>query len=244
MAASHPTIWRWSLLGPAAGCLLAVLLQFLPSLRTVPPTRAPHLGTAVPLDLPGWRGREVPLGPTEFMSGEVEKVLRFDEAVSREYTKDGRSFTVYAAYWGAGKMPTQLVASHTPDRCWTENGWRCLEMKFRQQRVIGSEVLQPAEWRLFAPPRGDQPVHVMYWHLVEGVAYNYGARLNSVPDPMLWAKDAVRQALLGNREQYFIRLTSTEPLEELWDDPGFSEVLRGLAGIGLAENSNRSSVPL
>jgi hypothetical protein len=49
----------------------------------------------------------------------------------------------------------------------------------------------------------------------------------------LWWKDAVQQAVLGSREQYFIRLTSSEPLESLWSDPGFAEVLRGLGQLGL-----------
>ena len=40
-------------------------------------------------------------------------------------------------------------------------------------------------------------------------------------------------AFLGSREQYFIRLTSSEPLEDLWSDPGFSQLLRGLGGLGL-----------
>jgi hypothetical protein len=43
----------------------------------------------------------------------------------------------------------------------------------------------------------------------------------------------VQQAFLGNREQYFIRITSSEPMEKLWLDPGFIECLRGLRQLGL-----------
>jgi hypothetical protein len=63
--------------------------------------------------------------------------------------------------------------------------------------------------------------------------YDYGDRFNQVPSPMLWWKDAVQQALLGSREQYFIRVTSTEPIENLWNDAGFTEVMRGLGRLGL-----------
>ncbi len=227
--------WRHgSLMLPAAVLLVAVLVQGVHLFSETPKPRGPHLARAVPLDLPGWTGREVPLGPNEFIAGEVEKVLNYDEVLNHEYTRGGEEFGVYVAYWGAGKMPTRLVASHTPDRCWTENGWHCLEMKFRQSEVFDGRPLQPAEWRLFEPPLGGKPTYVLYWHLVEGRTYDYGERFNDVPSPLLWWKDALQQALLGSREQYFIRLTSSEPLENLWSDPGFGEVLRGLAQLGLA----------
>jgi len=81
---------------------------------------------------------------------------------------------------------------------------------------------------------------VLYWHLVEGRIYDYGGRFNAVPSPTLWIKDAVQQALLGSREQYFIRITSAEPLENLRNDPGFAEILRGLKRLGLAAASRTS----
>jgi hypothetical protein len=214
--------------------MATVALQGLQLIQGPQQTRGPHLAKMVPRDLPGWSVRDVPLGPNEFMAGEVEKVLNYDEFLNREYNRAGESFGVYVAYWGAGKMPTRLVASHTPDRCWTENGWRCQTMKFKQSGIFNGLDLQPAEWRLFLPPRGDQPTYVLYWHLVEGRTYDYGERFNAVPSPTRWAQDAVQQALLGSREQYFIRLTSSEPLESLADDPGFAAVLRGLGDLGLS----------
>jgi hypothetical protein len=109
-------------------------------------------------------------------------------------------------------------------------------MKFKARETFEGSPLQPAEWRVFEPPRGGAPTYVMYWHLVEGRTSDYGNRFNNVPDPVLWWKDAMQQAVLGSREQYFIRLTSNEPLENLWNDPGFEEGLRGLGGLGLLEN--------
>ena len=234
MAETKRVWWRrWSLLLPVAVLLTAATLQGLAVFREVPKPRGPHVAALIPTSLPGWRVKNVPLGPTEFLTGQVEKTLNFDEAVSREYSRAGASFGVYVAYWGAGKMPTRLVASHTPDRCWTENGWTCLEMRFRQQLAANGTALQPAEWRRVQPPDGGAPTYVLYWHLVEGRVYDQGGRFNAVPHPLAWWKDAVQQALLGSREQYFVRLTSTVPLESLWGDPGFAEVLRGLQALGL-----------
>ncbi len=223
----------WSLIAAAFALAAAVALQGVNFFRETPRPHDPHLTESIPLELPGWRGREVPLGANEFQSNEVEKVLNYDDVLYREYTRSGESFGVYVAYWGAGKMPTRLVASHTPDRCWTENGWRCVQMKFKEKETFEGAPLQPVEWRVFEPPQGGAPTYVMYWHLVEGRTYDYGDRFNNVPDPVLWWKDAMQQALLGSREQYFIRLTSSEPLENLWADPGFQKVLQGLGDLGL-----------
>ena len=235
MTDAPPAGWkRWSLLLPALVLVVAVAMQGVQVFRETPKPRGPHLARAVPLELAGWTGRVLPLGASEFISGEVEKVLNYDEVLYHEYSRGGESFMVYVAYWGPGKMPTRLVASHTPDRCWTENGWRCLEMRFKQPEIFQGIALQPAEWRLFEPPSGGRPTHVLFWHLVEGRAYDYGDRFNAIPDPVLWWKDAMQQAVLGSREQYFIRLTSSEPLENLWSDPGFAEVLHGLERLGLA----------
>jgi Protein of unknown function (DUF3485) len=232
------TAWRrWSLLLPAGTLLAAVAMQGLRVFRETPQPREPHLAASVPVQVSGWTGRDLPLGPTEFVASEVEKVLKYDEVVNRDFTRGGESFGVYVAYWGPGKMPTRLVASHTPDRCWTENGMRCLEMKFKQPGTFEGVAWQPAEWRLFESARGGKPLYVLYWHLVDGRIYDYGDRFNAVPSPLLWWKDAVQQALRGSREQYFIRLTSSQPLENLWNDPGFAEVLRGLGRLGLAVKS-------
>jgi hypothetical protein len=224
----------WSLALPAGALVLAVGVQGVPLFHEKPQPRTAHLATALPEQIPSWAGHDMPLGANEFLSGEVAKVLNYDDVLNREFVRGGTTFGVYVAYWGPGKMPTRLVASHTPDRCWTENGWHCLDMKFRQTERFDGQALQPAEWRLFEPPAGGPPTYVLYWHLVDGKIYDYGSRFNSVPDPWLWWKDAMQQALRGSQEQLFIRLTSNEPLETLWNDPGFAEVLRRLARLGLA----------
>jgi hypothetical protein len=228
---------RLSLIVPALALVAAVALQGSNLYRETPRTSDIQLAQVLPLRLPGWEGHDVPLGPNEFIAGEVEKVLNYDQVVYREYRHNGETFGVYVAYWGPGKMPTRFVASHTPDRCWTENGWRCVEMRFKQREPFDGGALQPAEWRLFDPPDGGSPIYVLYWHLVEGRTYDYGERFNAVPDPLRWWKDAAQQVLLGSREQFFIRLTSNEPIEHLGSDPGVAEVLHSLERLGLSEKA-------
>jgi hypothetical protein len=229
--------WRPSWIIPAVALLVAMAFQDLKFAHAAPKPEGRPLADVVRVAVPGWSYRDVPLGPNEFLSNEAEKVLNFDDVVNREFSGGGRSFGVFAAYWSAGKMPTQLVASHTPDRCWTENGWKCTEMRFRQSKAFEDGELQPAEWRRFEPPNGGVPVYVLYWHLVGGRAYNYGGHFNAVPDPLHWWKSALQQVLVGSREQYFIRITSSEPIESLWDNKGFVELIHGLKALGLSEKA-------
>jgi hypothetical protein len=212
----------------------AVAVQFSTMFRETPEPRPAHLNEFVPRSPEGWRAREVPLGPNEFLEEQVGKILNFDESVHREYSRGAVTFAVYAAYWGPGRMPTRLVASHTPDRCWTENGWSCLEMRFKQERNAGDIALQPAEWRLFKSPNGER-TNVLFWHLVDGRAYDFGSRFTQIPDPLRWWKDAIAQSFRRSSEQYFVRVTSNVPFEQIWDEPAFQNVIGGLAKLGLAE---------
>jgi hypothetical protein len=227
-------IWSLSWMLAALVLLVAIVVQDVGLGHGVTKAAAFRLADVVRVTLPGWRFRDMPLGPSEFLASEAEKVLNFDDVVYREFTHKSTTFEVYVAYWGSGKMPAQLVASHTPDRCWTENGWKCLSMKFRQPESVGGEALQPAEWRLFETPQGGGQVYVLYWHLVAGKAYDYGSRFNAIPDPLQWWKGALQQALLGSPEQYFVRITSNQPIDELWGDEGFAEVIHQLTRLGLA----------
>jgi len=105
----------WPLALPALVLAVSALIQGSSLFRTAPKPRALNLARSIPAAVPGWKCRDVPLGTNEFLSGEVARVLNYDEVVNREYTRDGVTFGIYVVYWGAGKMPTQLVASHTPD---------------------------------------------------------------------------------------------------------------------------------
>jgi hypothetical protein len=180
-----------------------------------------------------WIGRDEPLGPNESVAGAAARILNFDDYAYRIYRKGNRSIGVYVAYWAAGRMPTHKVASHTPDRCWTENGWKCDDMKFAVPVAFGGQALKPAEWRKFTPPGGGGTQYVLYWHLVGDEIYDYGERFNSRPHPIKWVRDSIAYAMKGSREQYFIRLTSDQPVENLLSDPELAPVMQMLASLGL-----------
>ena len=202
---------------------------------TLSPVRHIQLGATLPRAVTGWEAVDEPLGPTEFLQTAVEKNLNYDDVVNRVYRSGVRSFGLYVAYWSPGRMPVQKVASHTPDRCWTENGWTCEAMRIDDRIKVGDQLLLPARWRLFRPPvEGGAKQYVLYWHLVGGALYDYGDGFNQRPDPLQWWRDTVHYALKGSSEQYFIRIMSSQPLEELHGDAGFQEVLRALATLGLA----------
>jgi hypothetical protein len=212
----------------------AVIIQAFDPMGELPEPRPKHLAQLIPVEIPGWQAEVLPLGPNEFVDARVSQTLNFDDVFNVRYRRGRQEFGVYVAYWGAGKMPTRLVASHTPDRCWSENGWTCLDMRFYERLEPGGVALQPADWRWFRPPHGE-PIYVVFWHLIEGRVYDYGGRFNQIPHPFEWWKDVVRQMVQGSREQYFIRVTSSGPFEQIMEDEGFQLVMQGLARVGLAE---------
>ncbi len=194
-----------------------------------------HLKNYLPETLAGWKVDDVPLGRTEAVKSASEKTLNFDEYINKRYSNGNQYFAVFMAYWGTGKMAPQLVATHNPDRCWTKNGWTCVDSKFDHIKTVDEKNLLPGQWRYFKD-FNDSPHYVMFWHLVGGEVYDYGGkRLNDNPSPIIWLKDSIKSKLVGIKEQYFIRVNSNVPLEQLWDKPKFQEVMKSISELGLIE---------
>ena len=191
-----------------------------------------HLASMLPEALAGIKSRALELGTTENVRAAVERTLQYDDVLYREYRVGEATVTVYAAYWGPARMPTQLVASHTPDRCWVSNGWACEQSRHNVTSGITGDSFMPAEWRLFKAPAGPK-LHVIFWHLVGDEIYDYGERLNRVPSVWRWWRDAATQIFKAPPEQYFIRVTSDIPFEKLQADPAWRELLRALGHLGL-----------
>lgn len=213
--------------------LVAVVLQFwAPGRASASAGKGAHLAVIFPVALSGGPARDLELGSTENVRAAVERTLRYDDVLYREYRLNNATVTVYAAYWGPGRMPTQLVASHTPDRCWTENGWVCEQTRHDVSTGVTAAAFMPAEWRVFKAPNG-QRLNVMFWHLVGNEVYDYGDRLNRVPSIWRWWRDAARQIFQTPAEQYFFRVTSDVPFEKLQGDRDWNELLRALGKLGL-----------
>lgn len=219
---------KW--MGIVMGCLLvgACYLQF--NWRaSVLPGKGPHLQQYLPQQIKGWEGRESKLGSTEAAEGKIEGILVFDDVYFREFTSGKGVLSLYAAYWSPGKVPVQVVSSHTPDRCWTRAGWSCLELR----HAVELSGLKPGEWRIFdAPSHGS--LNVIFWQLVGDELYDFGDRFTQIPHPLKWWRDVARQIVSSPQEQYFIRLTSSVPFDEIWEDEGLQEVVAALAELGLA----------
>lgn len=215
-----------------AALLVSVVLQFTnPFYREPGESRGAHVYQYVPAFIEGWKVEDRSLGATESVIDVVERRLNFDDYSYRRYSRDEKYFEVYVAYWGDGKMPLNQVASHTPDRCWTEAGWSPVDMRFAERIEVNDQPLKPAEWRCFA--MGDHQEFVYFWHLVGGRLYDYGERFNATPHPVKWIRDTLNWYMGGSHEQYFIRINSNVPFEQLWPDEGFLEVLESLKGLGL-----------
>jgi len=213
--------------------IAAILIQLTWQVK-VRPGKGRHLQQVLPTTLTGWSSRSVPLGPTEAEGGAVEQILRFDDVYFREFASPLGTVTVYVAYWNPGKMPVQLVASHTPDRCWVEGGWASAQQRHENRIRSRAENLRPGEWRIFTAPN-QQRLHVQFWQLVGRDNYDFWEKTNQVPSAWRWWREASKQIFRSPEEQYFFRLTSVRPFEELAGDPGWEEMLRSLAKLGLAQ---------
>ena len=177
-----------------------------------------HLKKLFTVNVENWKYQDLELSSTERGIEKTKKILNFDDHFYREYRNGDLVFSLYVAYWGEGKMPAQLVASHTPDRCWVENGMKCLDYRFNENLSLENFSLLPAQWRVFKKPNSQNNSYVLYWHLVDGELYDFGNRFNAIPHPLNWIRDALKDAFLGTREQYFVRLVSNVPFEYIWED--------------------------
>jgi len=222
------------MVGGMAGVLLAALgLQLHYALQPVRPTKPPHLAAALPTELTGFTVRDEPLGPNEYLQGAVAQALNYDEYVYRVYRRGDLELGVYIAYWGPGKMPTRDIASHTPDRCWTQNGMTCTATRYNAPVASGPVQLMMADWREFTAPSLRGPIWVYFWLLADREPYDYGGRFNSLLTPTEWLTSVWKNAIHGKREHYFFRLTSNQPFENVANDPAYQRLLQALAHIGL-----------
>jgi hypothetical protein len=138
-------------------------------------------------------------------------------------------FSVYIAHWSPGQAPVSLVASHTPDACWPGAGWLPQPNPTPQAALlIAGRALPRAEYRLFRSTFS-VPQRVWFWHVYNGRVINYRDPY-SVP---VLLELALRYGFRREGEQYFIRITSNLPWEQLAPEPLLAEIITNLARVGL-----------
>lgn len=226
---------QWLFLGALALVLAcACVIQFIKYPDPSVIHRDLMLQEYLPNTPSGWRSEDRPLGETEALSGKVKKLLDYDEALFRIYHKQDREFAVYLAYWRPGKMSSREIAFHIPDKCWVAAGWRRVSADYHYQKAFEGSLLAPAQARVFEA--GAIRQQVIYWHIFNGQAIIYNP--DGSPSDLSVLEDIWRRGLRQKGEQYFIRVSTTGSMEELWSDEGFQEVMEQLVKLGPALHPN------
>jgi hypothetical protein len=212
----------------------AVVLQILPQRQSAVVKRDAALADYFPREMAGWRSEDRPPAETEAEIARVKRLLNYDETLLRFYRKGGREFSLYVSYWRPGKMPAREIAFHVPDQCWVSVGWTEHAADYDYRREFEGRWLAPAQYREFESVGGRQ--YVLYWHILNGRAIVYSSEGTHSQLTTLGA--LFRLGLSHKGEQYFIRIASQSPLDELWNDEGFQELMELIAPLGPGLNSS------
>lgn len=158
--------------------------------------------------------------------------LQTNHLVQRTYLRRRgeqlQQLTVYVAHWAPGQAPVSMVASHTPDACWPGSGWVSEKIPTPQLALdLAGRALPPAEYRFFT--RGPAQQHVWFWHIYDGRVINYRDPY-SVPALL---EIALRYGFRREGSQYFVRLSSNLPWNELEHEPLLVQLQANLERIGL-----------
>ncbi len=209
--------------------LVAVAIQAYPLLVNSEINKTKPLDELISHDLPGWSSMQLPLGETEEVRNTVERRLNFDDYFSRIYRSGDMEVGVYIAYWEPGKTAVRMVGVHTPDTCWVQNGWACTERESDVRKEVREVSLKPGEFGVYEIR--DTVRHVLFWHLVGDRVYGYEQQdQHQILAPL---QDMMNFGLNQRQEQYFIRISSNRPFQEIWTDPGFTRLMEDIAALGL-----------
>ncbi len=243
-------MWRRGLLLGTGSLLLAALLiqwivvQYYTDDKLAGQSANRQMHRLLESPVAGWEMVDLPLGTTELLGNSVKAELNLDDYFYRSYKREDKRFEIFVCYWGPNKMPANLVASHTPDRCWSQSGWTCEKYDLWLDLPAGTSRLQPGFWRTFQSANGDQQ-EVVYWHLIGGRAQIYaGNSFNQVVSWRFWWKEAFIFGVTGNAEQYFVRITSNCSLKTIWNEPGVQTMLARVAALGVKQTSSCGAASL
>jgi hypothetical protein len=218
--------------------LLVVVLLFIPVALLLRPEQPVGAGLdkagverLLPTYTPGWNSEPVALGSTEATSESALKTLKLDAFAQRCYKRGKDEITVYIAYWKPGTMDTRLVASHTPDRCWVENGWACQETRNAYAMEMDGLDIVPVQYRVFNISGHDETV--LYWLMVNGQRYDFGDRLNSYPSPWRFMRDFFKEMARGRPEHFFVRISSNMSEGRLLSEPLMRQIMEAVEPTGV-----------
>lgn len=185
-----------------------------------------------------WKIQELSLAETEDMRSLVKERLNYSSYVYRKYSNSELSFSVYIVHWEKGMMPIRLVAAHTPDSCWPTNGWHCVDMRFGEPISINNKLLYPVEWRKFKSPSGES-LNVWFWHIANNQPYRAGNGSHRYTLLRKRLRDLWQELVIGDPEQYFVRITSADGFDRLSQESVFSSLLNNLGELVLYKNESK-----
>lgn len=175
----------------------------------------------------GFAVRDLEIASSAEMKAAVGELLNFDEAIYKEFSLGGKSFSLYAAYWRPGKMHPRLVAVHVPDVCWVAGGWR---MRL-EDRILGYRIRSvdywPAQSRYFE--KDGIGLNVLYWHVVGGSPSSHSA--GDVNERLCFLKNFWENFGSSPAEQFFVRISSRDTWETWENVPNFMDLIKEFAPI-------------
>ncbi|MCX6953074.1 MAG: exosortase-associated EpsI family protein [Verrucomicrobia bacterium] len=226
----RPNLLRKFAVFVAAGSLLvAISLAVYGASQTLGGSFHGKVINLLPSAPAGWARSEKIIAETPEIKQAVAELLNYKDAVLVDYTQGRRRVSVYIAYWEPGRMSQRLVAGHTPDVCWVANGWKKeTAAHLRPPSQIAVERLM-AQDRVFT--FGEQTEYVWYWHIVG----------NQVRPPSdghkpwhQWFSDLLSYGLNQRQEQFFVRISSNEPLDADLNQPLFAHITPNLPRVDLS----------
>ncbi len=201
---------RILLSGTALLLLAAVALVIYGNTRPLERTFHGKLSNLLPEAPSGWTRTLRPIADTPEMQKAIGEILNYDDGVFADYTRGSNRLSVYIAYWTPGKMQHRQVASHTPDVCWVNAGWTCKESGGTSYELLApSYRFPPAEARTFVTNGTTE--YVWFWHLVGGKSKSYSTE--GLPPWYASFADVLETGFNQREEQFFIRLSSPQPLD-------------------------------
>lgn len=181
-------------------------------------------------ELPGWTVENLDLADSEEMQERVAQILNYTQAIFRSYRRGDTQVGVYVGYWAPKTMPVRQVQAHTPDICWVRNGWGVGDSQFAVTFQAQGDPLRPAEVRQMQ--KQGHTMYVAYWHIIG--ERTYVNRVVGTWDRFDPIKSLFRFGLHQQEEQFFIRISSNRPLEQIWNDPDFQQIVEPLKEMALA----------
>lgn len=243
MSQPRPTFWIFR--GLLALLVAGLAAQFIFQIGRAPsPAILP--AEVIPSALPGVEIKDLRVAETESVSQAVEEGLGFSDHRYREYRRGGLQFAIYLAYWQDRKRHFMDLGTHAPDNCWVSNGWkmdaklpkRAFSVQARSPSSNGSggtplsaldsqpsAATWPAEDRVFHA--GGNTIYVVYWHLLDGQPLDYTRY--GTGKTVGYLMDNLNHYWRGTAEQYFLRISSNLPMDQLEKEPAFQAVLASLA---------------